>query len=55
VRQPLRRMGQVAAETVLRAITSPTTRQSRIITVEPELVVRDSTCAAATRSKHSRK
>jgi DNA-binding LacI/PurR family transcriptional regulator len=41
-------MGQVAAETVLRAITSPTTRQSRIITVEPELVVRDSTCAAAT-------
>jgi LacI family transcriptional regulator len=50
VRQPLRRMGQVAAETVLRAITSPTTRQSRIITVEPELVVRDSTCGAVSKA-----
>jgi DNA-binding LacI/PurR family transcriptional regulator len=51
VRQPLRRMGQLAAETVLRAITNPASRPSRLITVEPEFVVRESTCAPVNRSK----
>jgi len=47
VRQPLRRMGSLAAETVLQSITTPAaSRASRRITVEPELVVRESTCAA---------
>ena len=50
VRQPLRRMGSLAAETVLRSITAPAAqRVSRQITVEPEFVVRESTCAAPTR------
>jgi LacI family transcriptional regulator len=50
VRQPLRRMGQLAAETVLRNITAPTPKQpSRRIMVEPELVVRESTSAASAR------
>jgi LacI family transcriptional regulator len=50
VRQPLRRMGSLAAETVLRSITAPTSdRSSRRITVEPELVVRESTCPAPSR------
>jgi DNA-binding LacI/PurR family transcriptional regulator len=50
VRQPLRRMGSLAAETVLRSITAPAVhRASRRITVEPELVVRESTCAAPAR------
>ena len=50
VRQPLRRMGNLAAETVLRSITAPVAqRTSRQITVEPEFVVRESTCAAPVR------
>lgn len=50
VRQPLRRMGSLAAETVLQSITNPADeRHSRRITVEPELVVRQSTCPAPTR------
>src|SRR5256714_3058423 len=50
VRQPLRRMGRLAAETVLRSITASTARYaSRRIMVEPELVVRESTCAASGR------
>lgn len=54
VRQPLRRMGSLAAETVLRSITAPAAqRTSRQITVEPEFVVRESTCAAPMR-KNSR-
>ena len=50
VRQPLRRMGRLAAETVLSSITAPAAHKtSRRIMVEPELVVRESTCAASTR------
>ena len=50
VRQPLRRMGRLAAGTVLRSITASTARYaSRRIMVEPELVVRESTCAASGR------
>lgn len=44
VRQPLYRMGEIAAETIVTRITaSPTTRYPREIAVEPELVVRSST------------
>ncbi len=50
VRQPLRRMGRLAAETVLRNITAPAAQNaSRRITVEPEFIVRESTCAAPAR------
>jgi DNA-binding LacI/PurR family transcriptional regulator len=51
VRQPLRRMGRLAAETVLRNITAPrsSTADRRIVIVEPELVVRESTCAVSAR------
>jgi LacI family transcriptional regulator len=50
VRQPLRRMGRLAAETVLRSITAPSAHNaSRRITVEPEFIVRESTCAAPAR------
>ncbi len=47
VRQPLRKMGEIAAATVLRRIASSTNaRYPKRITVEPELVVRESTCQA---------
>lgn len=50
VRQPLRRMGTLAAETVIQKITDPAESRpcSRII-VEPELIVRQSTCPATAR------
>ncbi len=48
VRQPLRSMGRLAAETVLRRIANPTSPAlSRRVTVEPELVVRESTAPVA--------
>jgi DNA-binding LacI/PurR family transcriptional regulator len=44
VRQPLREMGLLAAETLLRRINAaPATPYAKVITVEPELVVRAST------------
>lgn len=44
VRQPLRKMGEIAAETVLQRIASGESKPaSRVVTVEPELVVREST------------
>jgi DNA-binding LacI/PurR family transcriptional regulator len=47
VRQPLRKMGEIAAETLLRRIASPgNARHPKLITVEPELIVRASTCPA---------
>jgi LacI family transcriptional regulator len=47
VRQPLHRMGEVAAETLLRRISAPARAPyPRVLTVEPELVVRESTAAA---------
>ena len=46
VRQPLRRMGELAAETLLKRIAAgPRTPYPRHITVEPELVVRATTAA----------
>ena len=46
VRQPLREMGMIAAETLLRRINAPKrTPYPKTITVEPELVVRASTAS----------
>jgi DNA-binding LacI/PurR family transcriptional regulator len=49
VHQPLRKMGRMAAETVLRCIARPSEKSnaSPTITVEPELKVRGTTCAVA--------
>lgn len=45
VRQPLRTMGILAAEAIIRQIASPSEHPpSRQIVVDPELIVRDSTC-----------
>ncbi len=45
VRQPLRTMGILAAEAILRQIASPAEHpSSRQVVVDPELVVRESTC-----------
>jgi DNA-binding LacI/PurR family transcriptional regulator len=46
VRQPLRQMGKIAAETLLRRIRKPADLNTKQITVEPELVVRDTTSVA---------
>jgi DNA-binding LacI/PurR family transcriptional regulator len=47
VRQPLREMGVIAAETLLRRINAPAkTPYPKAITVEPELIVRESTARA---------
>lgn len=46
VRQPLKRMGELAAEMLLQSIAPPDlARPGQIVTVEPELVVRESTCS----------
>jgi DNA-binding LacI/PurR family transcriptional regulator len=47
VRQPLRKMGKIAAETLLRRINRPGVEQANQITVEPELIVRETTRALA--------
>jgi LacI family transcriptional regulator len=45
VRQPLRNMGMLAAEAIVRQINSPNEHHgTRQVMVDPELVVRDSTC-----------
>jgi LacI family transcriptional regulator len=47
VRQPLREMGLIAAETLLRRISAPKkATYPQAITIEPELIVRASTAAA---------
>lgn len=44
VRQPLRKMGAIAAETVLRGIRTPSAlSKTKQITVAPELIVRGTT------------
>jgi LacI family transcriptional regulator len=48
VRQPLRKMGKMAAQTVLRKISEPAYDRAQII-VEPELVIRETTCPAPRR------
>jgi LacI family transcriptional regulator len=52
VRQPLRTMGILAAEAVVRRITAPEEHpQAKQIVVDPELVVRDSTCPPPKRTR----
>jgi LacI family transcriptional regulator len=43
VRQPLARMGFIAAETLIARIANPAAQRPREITVEPELIAREST------------
>jgi LacI family transcriptional regulator len=52
VRQPLRRMGEMAVQTLLKRIESPTEAYPEFIMFEPELMVREST-GAAPHSEHS--
>ena len=52
VRQPLRQMGMVAAQTLLQRIAAPAPAPyPRLLTVEPELVARESTGPAASASR----
>jgi len=52
VRQPLRKMGMIAAETVLRRIARPgLDAVPQRVMVEPELVVRESTAGVAGRKR----
>jgi LacI family transcriptional regulator len=45
IRQPLRKMGKTAAEVVLRGVRKPLDeRNVAEIVVEPELIVRESSC-----------
>jgi LacI family transcriptional regulator len=46
VRQPLRRMGEIAVQTLLKRIESPTEAYPEVIMFEPELMVRESTGAS---------
>ena len=45
VRQPLRRMGEIAAEQLLARIANGRGRGAHQVSVEPELIKRESTCA----------
>lgn len=47
VRQPLRTMGELAARTLLQRIAAPRTRFPKLVTVEPELIIRASTARCA--------
>jgi LacI family transcriptional regulator len=56
VRQPLREMGRIAAETLLGRIRSSEGRRGGEIIVKPELMVRETTCRAPQRAPlHSKK
>ena len=46
IRQPLRRMGEMAVQTLLKRIESPNEAYPEVILFEPELMVRESTAAA---------
>ena len=55
VRQPLRHMGVIAAETILERINSSSSRERsypKEIVVEPELIVRGTTMAEAAKAVH---
>jgi LacI family transcriptional regulator len=54
VRQPLRRMGEIAAQAILRRITPSTEEAENVpseVIVQPELIVRETTATARIRSK----
>jgi LacI family transcriptional regulator len=53
VRQPLLRMGEIAAATLLRRIANPRGRYPHQIVVEPELVVRGTTARAASLNRQT--
>jgi LacI family transcriptional regulator len=54
VRQPLRTMGMLAAQTVLQQIgASAAAVHAQQIVVDPELVVRESTCPSAALARHA--
>jgi LacI family transcriptional regulator len=56
VRQPLREMGRIAAEILLKRINRPGIELHDKHTVEPELVIRETTCPASDgRPSHGRK
>jgi len=46
IRQPLKEMGRLAAELVLRRISNPSLECPRELIVKPDLIIRQSTCAA---------
>jgi LacI family transcriptional regulator len=52
VRQPLREMGRTAAEILLRRISRPGLDLHDHYTVEPELMVRETTCPADRRPEN---
>jgi LacI family transcriptional regulator len=54
VRQPLRKMGELAASILLRRIAGEKAKENGFVTVEPELVVRGSTGPAPARRKGGR-
>jgi DNA-binding LacI/PurR family transcriptional regulator len=55
VRQPLRTMGMLAAEAVVRGICSPAEpHAARQLMVDPELIVRESTCPPLGKSSKAR-
>lgn len=51
VRQPLRKMGRIAAETLLQRISRPRPDETAEITVEPELIIRDTACPPRLRTR----
>jgi LacI family transcriptional regulator len=55
VRQPLREMGRAAAEILLKRINRPGSELHDKHVVEPELVIRETTCAASTGRRLSAK
>jgi DNA-binding LacI/PurR family transcriptional regulator len=54
IKQPLRRMGMLAAETLVKRISDPGTESPPFVQVEPELIVRESTAAATEASARPR-
>jgi DNA-binding LacI/PurR family transcriptional regulator len=56
VRQPMREMGRIAAQVLLRRIRQPETSSPKTeITVEPQLIVRGTTAPPAANSSHRKK
>jgi len=54
VRQPLRRMGEIAAERLLTKISNVSKNGAQQVSVAPELVIRESTCEPRRRNESRR-
>jgi DNA-binding LacI/PurR family transcriptional regulator len=52
IRQPLREMGKVAAESLLKRINHPNAHYPGRVMMQPELVIRESTARASSRRPH---